>query len=174
MGPFRKRITVQLSISLAIVGGLVLAVMLFGFQVDRLAEKIAGTREQINERSAALTSLASLRSDYTSKGEAYLNVLHNVIPEKDELIDLSKDFQAIAQEDGLNYGFTFLGETPPSGDVLGSVRFNLTLGGTFTKLLNFLKDMENFRYLISVENVSLTRGSEGNMRMDIRGSVFFR
>ena len=174
MGPFRKRIAVQLVISLAIVGGLILAVIIFGFQIDKLAEKIAGTREELNERSVALTSLASLRSDFSSKGEAYLNVLYNVIPQKDELIDLSKDFQAIAQEEGLNYGFTFLGETPPSGDVLGSVRFNLTLGGTFSKLLNFLKNMENFRYLISLENVSISRGSEGNMRMDIRGSVFFR
>ena len=68
MGPFRKRIAVQLVISLAIVGGLILAVIIFGFQIDKLAEKIAGTREELNERSAALTSLASLRSDFSSKG----------------------------------------------------------------------------------------------------------
>lgn len=174
MNLFRnKRIVVQLSISLGVIGALVLVILLFGLQISRLSEKIAATRAELNERSVALNSLASLRSDFSLKGQSYLNVLYNVIPQKDELIDLSKDFQVIAQEDSLNYGFTFLGETPPSGNILGSVKFNLSLGGTLSKLLNFLKNMENFRYLISLENVSINRGSEG-MKMDIRGSVFFR
>lgn len=173
MNDFHKRIAVQLSISLAIIAVLVFGIMLFGFKVNSISREIAAKRQELNERSSALQSLASLRSDYSTKAEPYLNVLYNVVPQKDELIDLSKDFQVIAQEDGLDYGFTFLGETPPGTEGLGAVRFNLSLGGSLTGLLNFLKSMENFRYLVSLEGVSISRGVDG-MRMDVRGSVFYR
>ncbi|MBI4034005.1 MAG: type 4a pilus biogenesis protein PilO [Candidatus Brennerbacteria bacterium] len=173
MDSFHKRITVQLSVSLAIIAALILGISLFGFQINKLSAKIAATRQELNERSAALQSLASLRSDYASKGQPYLNVLRNVVPQKDELIDLPKDFQAIAQEDGLEYGFTFLGEAPASAAALGSVKFSLSLGGGLTGLLSFLENMENFRYLVNLEDVSVSRGLEG-MKMGIRGSVFFR
>jgi Tfp pilus assembly protein PilO len=173
MNPFHKRIAVNLSIALGIIAVLVLGVVIFGFRINSLSEKIAATRHELNERSTALSSLASLRSEYSTKGQPYLNVLYNVIPQKDELIDLSKDFQAIAQENGLNYGFIFLGENPPSGGTLGSVNFSLSLGGELADLLSFLKNLENFRYLISLDNVSIAREPD-LMRMNIRGSVFYR
>lgn len=172
MNSFHRRIAIQLFVSLAIVAVLVSGIFLFGFQIDKLSGEIAVNRHELNTRSSALSTLASLRSEYANKGQPYLNVLYNVIPSKDELIDLSKDFQVIAQEGGLDYGFTFLGETPPT-DGLGSVRFNLSVGGTLNGFLDFLENMENFRYLVSLEGVSVSRGLDG-MRMDIRGSVFYR
>lgn len=173
MNPFHKRIAVNLSIAMVIIAVLVLGVVIFGFRISTLSDKIAATRHELNERSAALSSLASLRSDYSNKGKPYLGVLYNVIPQKDELIDLSKDFQVIAREDNLNYGFIFLGENSPSQGVLGSVNFSLSLGGELKNLLSFLKDLENFRYLVSLDNVSVSREPE-LMRMSIRGSVFYR
>ncbi len=172
MKPFHKKVTVKLSISLGIIAVLVLGIIFFGFRVDSLSEKVITTRQELGERSRSLQSLASLRSDYSTKGQSYLNVLYNVIPEKDELIDLSKNFQVIAQEGQLDYGFTFLGENPPIAENLGSVKFSLSLGGSLNELLSFLKNLENFRYLISLENVSLNRADR--MRMNIRGDVFYR
>jgi hypothetical protein len=173
MNSFHKRIAVQLSVSFTIIAILVLGILLFGFRINKFSNEIAAKRQELNERSSALQSLASLQSDYSTKGQPYLNVLYNVVPQKDELIDLSKDFQVIAQEDKLNYGFTFLGETPSSGEDLGAVKFSLNLGGTLNSLLNFLKDMENFRYLVNLDNVSISRGAT-KVEMNIRGSVFYR
>ncbi len=173
MTPAQKRITVQISIALGIVGVLVIGLIFFGFNVRNLTQKIVTAREELALRTVALQSLATLRADYTGKAEAYLNVLHNIIPQKDELIDLSKDFQTIASASGLEYGFTFLGENPASADTLGSVKFGLKLGGTLANLLEFLKNIQNFRYLVQVESVSIFR-EESLMRMNLSGSVYFR
>ncbi|HXF44396.1 MAG TPA: type 4a pilus biogenesis protein PilO [Candidatus Paceibacterota bacterium] len=173
MNPSQKGIVIQISAALGIVCFLVLGVVLFGLNIKNSTAKIVTTREELALRTVSLQSLAALRADYTNKAKAYLNVLHNIVPKKDELIDLSKDFQAIASAGGLDYGFTFVGETAPSASELGSVKFNLKLGGDIMKLLTFLKDIQNFRYLVSVDSVLIFR-EESAMKMNVTGSVYFR
>ena len=168
-----KGLAVQVSIALGFVGVLVIGIILFGLNIKSSTKKIAAARGELAVRTISLRSLASLRADYANKAQSYLNVLYNVIPQKDELIDLSKDIQAIASADNLEYGFTFVGETQPTEADLGFVKFNLKLGGDLTGLLNFLKNIDYFRYLIDVGSVSINR--EGSlMRMNLAGSVYFR
>jgi len=173
MTPAQKQITVQVSIALGVIGILVLGIVLFGVNISSSTAKIVAAREEIATRTISLQSLASLRADYTNKARAYLNVLHNIVPQKDELIDLSKDIQAIASADNLEYGFTFIGENQPTGSDLGFVKFNLRLGGTLPNLLSFLKNIQNFRYLVDIESATLYR-EESLMRMNLTGSVYFR
>lgn len=173
MTPVQKRIAVQASIALGIVGVLVIGLVFFGFNISNITEKIVAAREELALRTTALQSLATLRADYTTKAQSYLGVLHNVVPHKDELIDLSKDFQTIASASELEYGFTFLGENMSTADSLGSVRFGLRLGGTLTNLLEFLDNLQNFRYLVQIESVSIFR-EESLMRMNLSGNVYFR
>ncbi len=169
----RRRIAMQIGISLAIIAALVSGILFFGFHINKFSKKIATTRQELAERSIALRSLAVLRSEFTNKGQSYLNVLHNIVPKKDELIDLSKDIQAIAAAGNLEYGFNFLSETPAGATTLGSVRFDLSLGGDLNNLIDFIKNLQNFRYLINLENISLSR-EELAMKMEVRGNVFFR
>jgi len=173
MTPTQKGIAVQISVALGMVGVLVLGVVFFGLNIKSSTRKIVSAREELAARTISLQSLASLRADYANKARAYLNVLHNIVPQKDELIDLSKDIQAVASASNLEYGFTFIGENQPTADALGFVKFNLKLGGSLTNLLNFLKNIQNFRYLIDIESVSIYR-EESLMRMNLVGSVYFR
>lgn len=173
MSSLFKKILVDNWISFSVIAFLIFGIIFFGFNISRFAEKLTKGRQDLAQRSASLQSLASLRTDYTDTAEAYLNVLHNVVPLKDELIDVSKDFQAIAAAGNLEYGFTFIGETPATADTLGFVKFNLALGGPLNELLNFVKSLENFRYLVNFENIAVSKNLE-TTRMAINGSVFFR
>lgn len=173
MKTFRKKLVTELIISLVAVGVISIGLLFFGFNISKFAKKVVATRQELTERSASLQSLAILRSEYSSKGEPYLNVLYNIIPLKDELIDLSKDFQSLAAKERIDYGFTFIGEIPATSNNLGSVRFSLSLGGGLDRLINFIKNLQNFRYLVNLENISINKG-ELQMRMNVKGSVFFR
>lgn len=170
---FRKKFVTELVISLITIGVLAVGLLFFGFNVSKFAKKIVAARQELVERSTSLQSLAILRSEYKNKGEPYLNVLYNIIPLKDELIDLSKDFQSLAANERLGYGFTFVGETPSTLSNLGSVRFNLNLSGSLDQLIDFIENLQNFRYLINLENISMSRGAS-QISMDVKGSVFFR
>ncbi|MCP6720406.1 MAG: hypothetical protein KJI72_03775 [Patescibacteria group bacterium] len=173
MKTFRKRLTTELVVSLITIGVLVIGLLFFGFNVGKFTKKIVAARQELAERATSLQSLAILRSEYSNKGEPYLNVLYNIIPLKDELIDLSKDFQSLAASERLDYGFTFVGETPATPGNLGSVRFSLSLGGSLNQLIDFIENLQNFRYLINLENIAMSGGAS-QTSMDIKGSVFFR
>jgi len=174
MKAFRKRFVTEVVISLIVIGALAFGLVFFGFNIGRFTKKIVSVQRELYRRSASLESLATLRSEYVNKAQSYLNVLHNVVPLKDELIDLSKDFESLAGEEKLDYGFTFVGETTATSDSLGSVKFNLTLGGTLNRLLRFVKNLQNFHYLISLDTLSFNRESEETTKMAIQGRVFFR
>ncbi len=173
MKTFHKKLVTELTISLVAIGVISIGLLFFGFNISKFSKKVVTVRQELVERSASLQSLAVLRSEYSSKGEPYLNVLHNIIPLKDELIDLSKDFQSLAAKERIDYGFTFIGETPATSNSLGSVRFNLSLGGSLDKLISFIENLQNFRYLVNLENISINKG-ELQMGMNVKGSVFFR
>ena len=173
MKAFHKRLVTELAISLIIIGAMALGLLFFGFNIIKFSKKIVSTRQELYDRSVSIESLATLRSDYTARAKNYLNVLYNVVPLKDELIDLSKDFSSLASGEKLEYGFTFVGESPATSVDLGSVEFNLTLGGTLERLLSFVENLQNFRYLINLDSLSLVGGAE-QMKMSVRGKVFFR
>ena len=103
----------------------------------------------------------------------YKIILNNVVPKEDNLLNLSKDLQAVASKNGLEYGFSFVGESKPSGGDLGSISFSLNLAGTLEQFLKFIYDMRGFKYANVIEGVSFN-GSEYKGTMGLRGKIFFQ
>jgi hypothetical protein len=174
MNHFRKRLTTELSISTLIVLALLGGIVYFRGSVKDYTKNIVAARTLLANRTASIGNVADLRIQYDAKVVDYMNVLHNVIPSYDELINLNKEFQSLAARDGLEYGFSFLGETPKSEEGLGSISFNLNLSSSSLKpLISFVKSLQNFRYLNSIDNISV-KTEDDELTMNVTARIFYR
>jgi len=174
MNYFKKRLITEISISILIVGALFAGILFFSGNMSTYAQKITMNRQLFASRAAAVDQLASLRSDYNGKASKYLNVLYNIIPSYDQLINLNQELQSLAAQNKLGYSFSFAGETSKTAGGLGFVSFNINVNsGDFNSLMSFVKSLQNFRYLSFIDNISM-KSNESLLSMDIRGRVFYR
>ncbi len=174
MNHFKKRLATELGISLFIIIALLAGTLFFKGNVSDYADKIAANRALLASRTASVSDLASLRSQYNGMVSNDFNVLNNIIPSYDELINLNQDLQSLAVQNKVEYGFSFSGEVPKSGEEgLGSIGFSLSIGSDNLKsLTSFIQSLQNFRYLNSIDNISIKSG-EDKLVMSINGRVFY-
>jgi hypothetical protein len=178
MNNFRKKLIVELSITFVVVGALIGGIAFFGINLSNYADEIVRLRSDLAGKSASLRSLSFLKADY-GKAKDDLNVLYSVVPQKDRLINLSKEFQFLVPQSNANqgsrmdYGFTFVEETAATDQNLGFIRFRLNLSGEFDRLIKFVQTLQNFRYLTAVDSLSINRENLQG-RMVVNGRVFFR
>ena len=169
---FPKKVILNLVIVFGVLSFLITALIIFNKNLERTANQTGKLNQELISRSSSIQRISELRTAYKGMSGAYLNVLYNVIPQKDELINLSKEMQTVAASEGLTFGFSFVGETPPAGESLGYVAFSLSLeGGQFQNIMNFVNKLENFRYFIQLENFDI---SSGGAKATVRGRIFFR
>ncbi len=173
MDSFRKKLAIEVGIGALIILPLLGGIVYFSSQVGKFGDQIAAARRELFSRTASLSSLAMLRSAYNDKTRRYLETLHQVVPVKDQLINLARDFQSLASQSRLSSSFTFLGEEPAAGGSLGSLSFRLNLGGTLTDLLAFVGKFEKFRHLSALSDFSMTRGAETS-QMVAQWKVYYR
>lgn len=174
MNHFKKRFTIEIGISLLIVAALLAGILFFRGNMNDYTDKIVTARALLASRTASISDLASLRAQYNNGASDYTNVLHNIIPSYDELINLNKDFQSLAAQNKVEYGFSFGGETPKSNLGLGSISYNLNIASENLKpLTSFIKSLQSFRYLSSIDNVSI-KSNEAKLTMSVTGRVFYR
>lgn len=170
MSKLTKKFLIDLSIALALLLVLGTGVAFFSINLARSAEKLSESKKELETRSGAIQKFAELQKVEKQFGNSYLNVLYNYIPQKDELINFGREMQTLADSEGLEFGFSFLGEEPASNEMLGSVRFSVQIGGkSQVPILNFIKKLQNFRFLTKLENIGIT-----NTEAIIKGQVFFR
>ncbi|MFH1162218.1 MAG: hypothetical protein V1696_03015 [Candidatus Jorgensenbacteria bacterium] len=173
MTPFRKKLFVEVGIGLAIIVPLLGGVFFFSGQIGKFGGQIAASRKELFDRTAGLDAVAALQADYNGKAKRYLEALHSMIPVKDQLINLARDFQVLSAQAHLTSSFTFLGETPAAGGGLGSLTFRLNLRGKLNDLFSFAEQFEKFRYLSLLSSFSVSRGVEES-GMITQGSVYYR
>ncbi len=173
MNHFYKNLLVESLIFVIVVGTLIGGLLFFRTRIAAATDQIFGVNQELNERSAATQLFSLLKSQFSQNGQSYLNVMHNVVPLKDQLIDLRQEFQFLAGKEGLSYSFSFTGEESASSARLGAVQFTLNLQGSMDKLFRFVKNLQSFRYLITLDGFTINR--QGNqIQMVIKGQVFFR
>ncbi len=174
METFKKRVVKEALIALSIVMALLIILVFLGFRISKLTATISKNIQNVLDRSASIKLLAVLQNQYGDKGKRYLEILHNVVPPKDSLIDLQKDLQSLAAQENVGFGFTFLGETPASFPTLGNVSYRLNIqGNNLNTLLGFLRRLSDFHYINSVDSVSINQ-QDANMQMVVKGEVYDR
>lgn len=170
-----KKIILEVLISLAICGTLAGGVLFFRSEIVTSGVKLREARHAVDRATASIDRLAGLRKTYSEKAKPYLDVLYNVLPKKDELINLSRDFQTMAQAEALDFGFSFTSETPATEFEPAGVDFSLHLKGRDREgILRFLDRLRASRYSNKVTNASIMVDGLGNANASINGRVFFR
>lgn len=173
MSQLQKNLLKEVGIALAIILPLLVGVFFFSSQIERFGSEISAARRDLFSRATALGELASLREDYNNKAKRGLESLYAVIPVKDQLINLARDFQSISSQTQLSSSFSFAGETPPAGGALGHLSFSLDLRGKLENFFAFVAKFERFRYLSLLTSFSISRGVETSEMMT-RGNVYYR
>jgi Tfp pilus assembly protein PilO len=174
MSQFKKKLLIQGSIFLALV--LVLGGSLFflGKKVSAYAAEIENTRQQLYDWIVSLESFAAIRSEYTSKGERYMGVLENRLPEKELLIDLKKEFQFLGASENVSVNLIFNSEVETSSPNVGAIGITLTVKGNYASVVRFISRLNEMRYLVSLESMTMSRGDDGVMDVEAKGRVFFK
>jgi Tfp pilus assembly protein PilO len=175
MDQFRKKLIIELSVVGGIVAVLAVVFLLLGFYIGTASERIVAARTELLERSASVGSLANLRETWRTKAEGYLTVLRRVIPAKDTLINVSRDFQSLASQTRTEYSFSFLGETREEGEGIGTLGFRLTLRGDLVNIFSFVDKFAKFPYLSTIDNFTIERKGPGaRSELLAQGRIFFR
>jgi len=173
MSHFYKNLIVESLIFIIVVGALIGGLLFFRMRIAAATDQIFKVNQQLTERTIATQTFSLLKTQFSKKGQSYLNIMHNVVPLKDQLIDLRQEFQFLASKEGLSYSFAFAGEESAGSAYLGVVKFTLNLQGDLDKLFRFVKSLQSFRYLITLDGFTINR--QGNqIQMTIKGQVFFR
>ncbi len=174
MNDFKKRLSINLGIALFLIFALLGGILFFRGNIKDYLSRITQARRVLADQTAKVYDEAMLEAQYNSKAKNYMNVLESAIPSYDELINLNKSLQTLANQYGLTYAFSFADEMKATGDSLGSIGFSLALGGDDVKTsLSFLKAMETFKYLNTISNVSWK--SDGNkFTTTLKGRVYYR
>lgn len=171
---FKKKLIIEASVTFLLVAALFGGILFFKGNMADYTGRIDTARASLASRTASAGELANLRSDYNLKAKNYLNVLYNIIPSYDQLINLKKDIQTLAARNGVEYNFSFAGETPKLEQGLGLISFNLTIGSeNFNSLMSFIKSLQDFKYLNSIDKISIN--SDGvKLTMSMSARIFYR
>lgn len=153
---------------------LILAVIFLRSYINNSVTQIIDARQEIDKRINFLISLVTLNSDYNRFGRDYLTILKNVVPEQDKLLNLAQELEALAASLEFEFGFSFLEEIEPNPPEFGSLNFKLNIGAqNIDKISSFIQRLEGFRYLISVNGMSINRDAE-KINANISGRVYYR
>lgn len=171
---FRKKLLFEISIALAIVFILSFALIILGKNIVKNSGEIVSMRKQLADWTESVQSFALVRLQYNNKAVDYLNILNNILPQRDSLIELRKEFQFLASVDNVNMVFSFIGDKQTSSPLIGSVWFNLSLSAdNIENIFEFIKKLDNFQYLLSLDGLTFTRGAE-KFDSTMKGLVFFK
>ena len=174
MNQLTKKFLTELAVSGIIIIALSVGMLFFGSNIKKFSAKLENSKGELNSRGRAVGRLAELRRSKEEVETPYLTILYNLIPKKDELINISKEIQSLADAEQLTFGFSFTGETQGDENGLGSVRFFINeKGSSKEKVLGFIEALKNFQRLLTLEEISWSESRE-KTQATVKGSVFFR
>ena len=169
-----KSILFNIGVTLALILPLILAVIFLRSHINNSVTRTVVARQEIDKRINFLISLVTLSSDYNRFGRDYLTILKNVVPKQDKLLNLAQELETLAASLGLEFGFSFLGENAPNPPEFGSLNFKLNVGANnINKIFSLIQRLEEFRYLINVNGVSINRSAE-KINAVINGRIYYR
>ncbi len=172
---FQKTLFIKVFIVVAILvvfGG---GTAVFGKLISEKRESIERLRKETENWSSFIQSFVSIKAQYSGKAGEYERILENMLPKKDDLIDLKKDFQFLAGGEGLDLSISILGEKQKTSPLLGAVNVAISVtGDTEEEMFGFLKKLEDFRYIFSIDSISIEKNISGGRTLSIRGEVLYR
>lgn len=167
----RKELTFIIAIGL-IIGLFLTAILVYlGFDIVKKTDFIKGLRSEVNSRSQIAEALSFSRSDI-NKVQSYTSMIESFLPNKDQLLGLTRDLNTIAVQNNVNLTAGFSEESSKTVTDLKWIGVNINSEGDLGSLINFMKTMENSRYLIKSNSLDLVKGDKG-FKLSINSRVFY-
>ena len=140
--------------------------------IDRRAQTLQRLRREyaVTVQTSAIGS--TLKIDF-EQARPFLKALENMLPTKDLLLQLPKDFAAFASRQGTTFGSLFGAEHNGVDGAPGSVEITLTAQGQYDGIAAFIRAISQSRYLIRLTRIDLTERS-GVYEAKIFGAVYFQ
>jgi len=171
---FKKHVLVEL----AIIGGIVVVFggfsYLFRLNIEKKADVVTMLQTKKTLLSGSIQNLSQLVNDWNT-ARRYTRAVEKLVPQKDQLVALSKDFIEIARANGIALNFSFGTEQNPEGNQqLGSIGFSATAAGSLANILSFFEALESKYYAMQISAIEVTANQEGGRHTAIfGGKVFF-
>lgn len=172
MDDFKKQLIIKLSIALGIISVFSVALVLMGRDIGKRAQAIRDQRIEIANRNQSLSVIANLQKDFND-AQKYTSILENALPTSNQLFDFPKELEFLAKKQNMGFGFSFGSETPPSESQPGSAAFVLTIQGTRAQIINFIKTLEEIRFLVNIGSIDISGAGDG-FGATIGGIVYFQ
>lgn len=167
---FKQQLIIVLAIYLGLIVLLGAVLIWLGNDISQKAGNINQLQNEISLKTKANESLAALRQDY-AKAQSYETALNNILPSRDQLLGLRRELETMASQSKIDFSIN-LGKEESQGTQGGTIGIGAVMAGGFEQISNFLKTLENSRYLLRFDNFDLTR-EEGKFRMRLNGQVFY-
>jgi len=169
---FRKKFTETLAIGGAGIVLFSITLLILGKLISNDTKRIISAQKTITEKTARKTTTALLEKD-KEKASRYFTMLENALPTKDGLIVFPKEVNFLAKKTEVNVGFSFKEESGSNASEARRINFQIVIEGTLPHIHEFIKELENNRFIVSVENVDISQ-SESVFQGTIRGAVYFK
>lgn len=167
----RKELTFIISIGLIISLFLTAIIIYLGFDIAGKTDFIKGLRSEVNSRSQIAEALSFSMSDI-NKAQPYTSMIESFLPNKDQLLGLARDLNTIAVQNNVNLTAGFSEESSKTATDLKWIGVNINSEGDYGNLINFMKTLENSRYLIKANSLDMVKGEKG-FKFSINGRVFY-
>lgn len=153
---FKKKIILNIGVSLGIALLLGTALFLLNSEIQNKTKQITEAKKELNFRSQISESISLLRNE-SEQAEPYSDDLENMLITKDKLVNFSSDIKTIGKQNQVNLSFSFGAETPKTKDEPGKIGLIITADGALDNLIKFLKDLENSEYSVKLNKLDLTK-----------------
>ena len=153
---FKKRLLIKSGIAAAIILALAIFIILLNTDINKHIDEIIAANQEFALRSQTFNLLSSSNTDL-KRAQPLLETLQTILPSKDQLITFPDELQKSANGYGVSVGFSFGSETPSTATQPGNIKFTMTLAGSFTDIVQYLKFIEGHRYFIRLDSVDIRR-----------------
>lgn len=143
-----------------------------GYDMQTIVEGITKERRSILEEQRTIQSITTLKSGF-DEAKGYVDILERLLPTKDALINFPKEMNELGRQQNIEATVSFGTETAGNESSPGSIQFLLNARGAYDAIANFLKAVEESRYLVAWDNIDISEHA-GKYEAKINGKVFSR
>ena len=154
---------------IVLLGAYYWLVMSIADTVDQIQEK----RKSLMAHSRILENESLLKAELV-RAEKESIFLDNIFPVSDNLIEFPRDISVWANQNSIEVGFSFVKEVSAADAEPGYTTFILAGKGSLANIINFLRLIENSRYLIQYNQYDIIAESSNVYTLLINGQIFSR
>jgi len=174
MNNFKSSLIFNLVLTIFVVAFLIGGIFFLKSKINFYVVNTNLSREKLNRMVKNVIIMSDLQKQY-QQALPYMNILNGLFTSYYNLLEFEKELKAIAAKRGLEFSFSFSEDSVKGKGKINYLNFFTSVSSdNYDNLLYFLDQLQHFKYLNSIEDVSLSTRGEGIYLLNIRGKVFYK